>query len=262
MLFLAALFGWVMGVGINLLADTLPMSRRVEQPHCPACGAPRTMLQISGLTGLLLGQRNCAYCDTARKHRSWVIELIAIGISVLLCLHLPAWNQFLPEAAILVLYGLITVIDLEHRLILHVVSLPSIVIIALLRGMNAEIGWAKTLWGGLAGLLILLLFYLVGDLFTRWMAKRRGKPLDEVVFGFGDVMLGLAIGLDLGWSGVILALFVGILAAGLYSLILIIVQLIRGKYSAFMAIPYGPFLIFGAVWFHYGGKALIQAFFS
>ena len=39
------------------------------------------------------------------------------------------------------------------------------------------------------------------------MSKRRGKPIHAVAFGFGDVRLGLFIGLILGFPRVLTAIF-------------------------------------------------------
>jgi prepilin signal peptidase PulO-like enzyme (type II secretory pathway) len=51
----------------------------------------------------------------------------------------------------------------------------------------------------------------------------------------------------LGWPLILVGLVAAILIAGLVSLIYIVIKLITGKYQAFMALPYGPFLVLGAV---------------
>lgn len=262
MVLLIAILGGFVGMGINLLADSLPTMRNVQGVHCRACGGPVEPVQISALVALIAGRQRCGHCGTPRSHRSWLVEAAAILVSVLLYLFEPDATSLLTAAVILSLYGLIAVIDIEHRLILHMVSIPTIVLIALLRGLDPAFGWSKTAWGGAAGLGFMLMFYFAGELFSRWMARRRGVPIDEVAFGFGDVLLGCAVGLDVGWPGVVIALFAGIFAAGLYSLALILVRVVRRDYKAFLAIPYGPFLIFGAVWLQYGGKTLLQALFQ
>ncbi len=80
-----------------------------------------------------------------------------------------------------------------------------------------------------------------------------------MAFGFGDVTLAGLIGLVVGWPAVVLALLVGILAAGVFSLGYLLVMLARRRYTAFTAIPYGPFLILGASLVFYGGKGLFQS---
>jgi prepilin signal peptidase PulO-like enzyme (type II secretory pathway) len=120
-------------------------------------------------------------------------------------------------------------------------------------------GAVKTLLGGLAGFLILWVMYLLGLLFSRWMARRRGGPLDEVAFGFGDVMLGGLIGLVVGWPGIVIAVLVGILLAGAFSLGYLLLMALFRRYAAFTAIPYGPFLLLGACLVYYGGRTAFEA---
>jgi prepilin signal peptidase PulO-like enzyme (type II secretory pathway) len=117
----------------------------------------------------------------------------------------------------------------------------------------------KVLVGGLAGFLILWVMYLLGLAFSRWLARRRGAPLDEVAFGFGDVMLGGLIGLVVGWPGIVIAVVTGILLAGAYSLGYLLFMALLRRYAAFTAIPYGPFLLLGASLVYYGGRAAFES---
>ena len=113
--------------------------------------------------------------------------------------------------------------------------------------------------GGLAGVLLLSVMYLAGLGFSRLLAWRRGRPIEEVAFGFGDVVLGGVLGLTVGWPGILVAVVLGIFAAGIFSLGLVLVQLLRRRYAAFLAIPYGPFLVLGAAIVLYGGREAFRA---
>lgn len=144
-------------------------------------------------------------------------------------------------------FVLIAVIDIEHRLILHVVSLPAAAVMAAIGILDPTRGAAKTLWGGLVGAGVVGVMYLGGILFSRTLARIRGSRLEEVAFGFGDVTLAALIGLTVGWPGIILALLLGVFAAGAYALVYLVGSLLLRRYVAFTAIPYGPFLILGAL---------------
>ena len=122
-------------------------------------------------------------------------------------------------------------------------------------------GAAKSLQGGLAGAVAFFLLYLLGLLFARAVGRARGRALDEVAFGFGDVTLAGLIGLAVGWPGVVIALFFGVLAAGLFSLAYLLWMLLRGRYAAFLPIPYGPFLIAGALFILWGGRSTLERLF-
>ena len=110
--------------------------------------------------------------------------------------------------------------------------------------------------GGAAGYGIALAIFLLAELFARLLQRLRGQPLDEVAFGGGDVNLAGLVGLAVGWPGVILALTVTVLAGGVYSLGYIVVQVLRRRYVPYSALPYGPFLVLGALAIFFYGKEL------
>jgi leader peptidase (prepilin peptidase)/N-methyltransferase len=136
--------------------------------------------------------------------------------------------------------GLVVVIDLEHRLILHATSVFG----ALLGlGVGARLhGITSTLIGAGVGFAVMLVLFLFGEGFVRYLSRRRGKEINEVALGFGDVSLAGISGLFLGWPGIAFGLILTVLAGGLASLLIIVIMLIRGRYRAFSTIPYGPFL--------------------
>jgi prepilin signal peptidase PulO-like enzyme (type II secretory pathway) len=150
-----------------------------------------------------------------------------------------------PLAFGLIIYlAIVMVIDLEHRLVLHPISL-----FGALLGLGIGIylhGFLSTLIGGVVGFGIMFLFYYAGQWYVRWMAKRRGMSADEVALGFGDVNLSGIMGLLLGWPAIIEGLFFAILVGGVVSLGIILVTLALKRYRAFTAIPYAPFLILSA----------------
>jgi len=78
--------------------------------------------------------------------------------------------------------------------------------------------------------------------------------MEEVAFGFGDVVLAGVIGLAVGYPGITLALLLGIFAGGLFSLGFILVMVLRRRYEAFMPIPYSPFLILGGMVVYIAGR--------
>jgi leader peptidase (prepilin peptidase)/N-methyltransferase len=234
---LVIVLGWIAGGLANWLADSLPELNRPERPHCQGCGALRPVPAWLAISALITGNMDCRYCGRPIPFRWLVVEVVGAA-SAWLIYHFglgPSgpWMAMLVSWILL----LIVIIDFEHRLILHVVTLPSALVLA-------------------AGLGIVFVLFLFGSLFARWVAARRGEPLDEVAFGFGDVMLSGVIGLVVGWPGVVLALFLGILAAGLFSLSFLLIQLLRRRYTPYMPFPYGPFLVLGTLLVYLGGRGL------
>ena len=227
------LVGWVSGWLVNYLADVLPFSRRLTQPPCRQCDQPYSW-------GTYLRFGRCLNCGHSRGARPWVIEAAMLGISVYTWAT-PNRFGYWPGILLFTYFALVVVIDLEHRLILHSTSLVG-ALLGLVIGIRLH-GLTAALLGGLAGYGVMLVFYLLGELFVRYMSKRRGETIDEVALGYGDVNLAGIVGLLLGWPGIVLGLLFTMLAGGVGSLIVIAVMLVRRKYHAFSAIPYGPFLV-------------------
>ncbi len=230
MIILGLIGGWL----VNYLADVLPETRAIGQPVCWNCHS------VFSWRDYFLFHK-CTTCGKYRTSRTFIIQALIPVITVYLWLVPPAQLEF-PLAFILFIYlMLIAIIDIEHRLILHMTSIAG-AIIGLGIGIHLH-GIVITLIGGAVGFCVMLAFYFLGELFVRYMSKRRNETIDEVALGFGDVNLAGITGLLLGWPGIILGLLFAILAGGLISLLIVMGMLIRRQYKAFSAIPYGPFLI-------------------
>jgi leader peptidase (prepilin peptidase)/N-methyltransferase len=246
-LLLPLLLGWLSGWLVNYLADVLPVTHKFSHPVCPACQTP------FGWVDYLLF-RNCTNCGKRRTLRTMIIQAVMTVAPVLIWIF-PGQTLPFPLAFILLVYlAVILVIDLEHRVILHPVSIAGAIlglgIGIFLRGKQSiGYGIISTLMGGAAGFGIMLVFYFIGELFVKRMSKRRSLPADEVALGFGDVNLSGILGLLLGWRAIFACLFFAILGGGMVSLIIILGMLIAKKYKAFTAIPYAPFLILSAIYF-------------
>ncbi|HUF38804.1 MAG TPA: A24 family peptidase [Anaerolineales bacterium] len=235
---LAALLGFLAGLLVNYLSDVLPYYRRPGPPICLHCGERQPPINY------FLWPRRCPSCGRRRSIRSWIVELLFILLFTWLAgaaEPLPALS-FWTGAAIWIFFGVVAVIDIELRLILHPVSLAGAVL-ALPLGAYLH-GWRDALLGGAAGYAVLLALYGMGIVFIR--LTRKLQKDDEVALGYGDVNLAGILGLALGWPNILVGLMFSVLIAGVFSLVLILVTLLLRRYRAFMAIPYGPFLIAGA----------------
>lgn len=237
-LFGLAIMGWLAGALINYLSDVLPVTRRFSAAECPECCAPRSVVDY-----LLV--RGCQKCGKRRSARAWVVQIAAVGAAVGFWLRPSTRLDYWSGMLVLVYFGLVTVIDMEHRLILHPTSLVGAVIGAAL-GL-ARHGWLATLLGGAAGFGIMYGLVLFGAGFAWVLGKMRGQPIEEDAMGFGDAMLGGVLGLLMGWPGIGGGLFLAILLGGVGSIVILVRQFFTKQYEAFQAIPYGPFMVAAAV---------------
>jgi prepilin signal peptidase PulO-like enzyme (type II secretory pathway) len=235
-------FGWLAGWGVNYLADVLPITRRFSQPVCPQCNVPFTLKEY------LLFQA----CQNGhpRKARLWTVQILILAASLYTWMTPPAKIGYILGLVLIIYFGVVFVIDLEHRLILHLTSIFGAFLGLIVGTVANKIG--PTLLGGLGGLLIMLTFYYLGVLFTRIRTKRllaMGQEVDdEEALGSGDVILVTILGFIVGpliWF----CLLYGILLGGLISLFIILWLVMSGNYTknALMTfIPYGPYFIITA----------------
>jgi leader peptidase (prepilin peptidase)/N-methyltransferase len=241
MLFVA-LAGWMVGIIVNYLADFLPRYRRFTYPRCLVCETKIPYFRF------FIWNRRCPACQHARSWRTWLVEIISIISALWLWINPPASIGFWVGLILLAYFILVAIIDIEHRLILHPISAFGGI---LGFGLGTWLhGLPRTVLGGLAGFGVMLFFYAMGLLLIRVLNRWRGLSFgdeDGEALGFGDVILGGVLGLILGWPGVAASIFLTILLAGLASLLYMILMVILRRYHSNQTLPYGPFLVLGAV---------------
>ena len=253
--FIAVVPGWISGFFINYASDVLPVTRRFSRPDCRNC-----QNEITWIDYLLL--RRCTSCGIARSGRTWIVQALSTAAFVYFWLNTPKVFTVLglPLSLIVFVYfAVITVIDLEHRLILFPTSIfgaaLGLVVGTLIykqsSGASLVSALISSLLGGVIGFGVMYLLYQFGTLVARVRAKRltaAGQADDEEeALGGGDVYLAGVLGLMLGSRFIINGLAYGIILGGLASILFLIVMRLRGAGQALMTfIPYGPYLIAGA----------------
>ncbi len=238
-----ALLGWICGILVNYLSDILPIKRRLATPICLHCQTPQSPWNY------FFWPRKCLHCGHRRSTRTWLVEFIYVTAAVWIWLSPPSNLGFGIGLIIFIYLGIVWIIDQEHRLILN-----TLIVVGLILGLisgTLRNDLFPTLIGGLSGFTFMLILYIFGYLFVWVMHRWRQSDLNETAMGFGDVLLGAVIGLMVGFPEIIQSLTLTIIAAGLFSLIYLLVLLLTRRYQLGMAFPYGPFLIIGAIYFIY-----------
>lgn len=255
----AAALGLFMGSLITTIAESIPLAtsyRELFSPSCPHCDAPRRPLEWSALLSSIGRLWVCSYCGSPRDIRTIGWELLALAGCVSLVASDTGPSGGWVSAGMLGFFLLLAAVDIHFRVVPMILVIPAGLYSLLVAALDPSRGLTKSLLGGAFGFGLVLLMYGFGGLYGRWIARRRGKVLEEVPFGFGDVTLSTFIGLAVGWPGVILALLIGVLGAGAFSLALLMWMISRRKFNPYMPFPYGPFLIVGAGLVYFGGPTL------
>ena len=235
---MAVFSGLLAGLLVNYLSDVLPTQRKLGRPVCRHCGADYTWKDYLILSA-------CQKCGAARSWRTYASLLAGIAISVLLWLYPAPPLSYGLNLIVLAYFGLVVVIDIEHRLILHMVSLGG-ALLGVVVGA-ARYGLTNSLIGGAVGLGVMLSFYGIGILFARYRARKLGHDDGEEALGFGDVTISAVLGLMLGWPLIMYGLLIGILAGGVISLSLMLFLMATRRYESMTVFTaYGPYLVLGA----------------
>ncbi|MCL5961276.1 MAG: prepilin peptidase [Chloroflexi bacterium] len=235
MLFLWLVAGLIVGAGIDLMAFRLPRREPLlSMPtRCGNCGAALGSLELVPLLGYLITRGKCRVCGAQPILKSVLIELVTMAVFGALFLRFGlSWVLVIYSlyAAILVL---VFVIDLEHRLILNVVTYPSIIVALALSFVTPGLNGFSGLLGGL--------FY--GGLFLAlYVASVLIYKRDDAL-GQGDVKLALFIGLITGMPGALTAALLGTALGALAGIWALMVKRVSSK----SAIPYGTALCAGAL---------------
>ncbi|MGH7641664.1 MAG: prepilin peptidase [Candidatus Dormibacteria bacterium] len=127
--------------------------------------------------------------------------------------------------------------DLKHRLVLDVITLPTIALALALANLSPDLTVVRALFGILLGGVLLLPFAIVSEIF------HNGEG-----FGWGDVKLAMVIGAITGMSlnyGELYALW-ALIAGSIIGGVVTIILLVTRRVSMRDALPYGPYLVAGA----------------
>jgi prepilin signal peptidase PulO-like enzyme (type II secretory pathway) len=254
--FLSTVLGWLAGLFINYVSDVLPFTRHFSPPACTACQAPFSWKDY-------LTFRSCQHCGKRRGLRTWLVQILTVAAFIYIWQFPSKQLGVFLGMIVFIYFAIITVIDLEHRLILHSTSLVGAVlglivgtyINSRINDQGILIGLGKSLLGGLIGFGVMFLLYQLGTLVARYRARKlqnAGQADDEEeALGGGDVYLAGVLGLMVGLDFVGFALAWGIILGGLVSILFILSLLLRRRYSnaAMMTfIPYGPYFIISAAY--------------
>jgi leader peptidase (prepilin peptidase)/N-methyltransferase len=239
------IFGAVVGSFLNVCICRMPKDESVVSPpsHCPKCNYRICWYDNIPLVSYLLLRGKCRGCGTHISMQYPLVELLNGLLTLALFLRfgptLPFLVLFLFCSALVV----ITFIDLEHQIIPDEISLPGIVVGFICSFFLQEHSWLNSLLGILLGGGSLLL-----------VAYSYQSLTGKEGMGGGDIKLLAMMGAFLGWKSIPFIIFASSLVGSVVGVTIMLVQ----KKDSKLAIPFGPYLAFGAVLFIFYGRQLIH----
>lgn len=249
---LAALAGWLglcFGSFSNVLIYRLPRNQSVVRPRsrCPGCGTMVAWYDNIPVLSWLLLRGRCRHCATPISPRYLLVELAGAGCAWIAVGFYGFTLEALSAATLLLLLLDIAIIDWEHMIIPHTLTITGM-LLGLVFGLFAGLGSATGLGASILGLLVGAGIILV--------VSYGYKLLRGVVgMGGGDVMLMGMIGAYLGVWGALGTLFGGALLGSVYA-----ITIGRGRIDGGAKLPFGTFLSLAAAIVLLFGRRIFQAY--
>ena len=245
-----ALVGLVVGSFLNVVIYRVPAGESVVSPRsrCPGCGHPiRERDNIPVVSWLILRGR-CRDCGTRISVRYplveaghaalWLVMLARFGLT---------WE--LPAYLYLASVGLaLAAIDIDTKRLPNPLVLPSYVVGAVLLLLPAIAGpdWGAYLRAGVSAVALFAFYFILALIYPKGM-------------GWGDVKLAGVLGLYLGWlswGALVVGGFLGFLLGAVVGGVLMVV----GRAGRKTKIPFGPFMLLGALLAILWGTSLWDAY--
>jgi leader peptidase (prepilin peptidase) / N-methyltransferase len=232
--------GLAIGSFLNVVAARVPLRRSIVRPAsaCPACATEiRWYDNVPVLSYLVLGGR----CRSCGNRISWLYPTVELLTALLLGACVLEWG-LTAYAALAAVFSatlvVLSVIDLEHRIIPNRIVVPAAAVALLAHtAIDPSPEWVLAALGASGFLFLAALVYPAG-------------------MGMGDVKLALLMGAVLGKT-VPVALMAGMVAALVPSAVLIARHGAAGRK---MGIPFGPFLALGSIVALFVGQRILDLY--
>ena len=208
-------------------SPTPPFNLITPRSRCPHCGHAISALENIPVISYLALRGRCKACGAAIRMRYPVVEVLTGILSGLVVWHFGFSMQAV--GALVLTWALIslTVIDLDHKLLPDVITLPLLWLGLLLNIPETFASLQDSVMGAAAGYLVLWTVFQAFKLLT-------GKE----GMGYGDFKLLALLGAWLGWQ--FLPLIV-VLSSVVGAVVGIALVLSRG-HDRSVPIPFGPYL--------------------
>ena len=251
------LLGLFVGSFLNVCIDRLPKGQSIVFPssRCAGCGHKLRIIDLVPVFSYLWLRGRCRYCGIPIPRRIPVVEAAAGVLFVLIY-----WKYGISiELLIVLIYAsiflLIFVVDLETMYVWSAVVYPSMALALAfsmlwpgIRVLDVPGGRlvgdiASSLAGGITGASLMALPYLISRLVYRREAM-----------GKGDIQLGALAGLVTGFPFALEAILLAVVGGGLAAGVLLLFKVVKRTEP----IPFGPFLVLGAMTTLLWGQTIYQ----
>lgn len=209
---------------------------------CATCGHRFSWLERAPVVGWLLHRGRCGRCTAHRPARGPILEAATGVLFAAIAWRLGAQPATLLWCAFAAALVVLAAIDLETQLLPDAITLPLLWAGLAASALGATIPPTDALLGAVAGYLSLWSVYWAFRLAT-----------GQEGLGYGDFKLLAALGVWLGWQMVLPIIAIAALFGALAALAI----RLAGRSVGGLRIPFGPFLVAGALLVLFAGPGQI-----
>ena len=245
---LISLIGLAVGSFLNVCIYRIPNKKSILFPgsYCPRCGTKIRFCDNVPVLSYIILRGKCRACQVKISLQYPLVELVTAALLVIAYLRFGLTWDFAARGILILLMILTFFIDLKHRIIPDVLTLPGVILGFLLSFLVDSPSVLNSALGAIVGGAI---FYLAAVLGEALFKKES--------MGGGDIKLAMLLGAFLGWKSVILVFF---LSALFGTLIGGAALFFSKQVKETRTIPFGPFLAVGAIIAIFIGDAIISAY--
>ncbi|NEU29779.1 prepilin peptidase [bacterium LRH843] len=238
------LLGITLGSFYNVVGMRIPVGESIVRPrsHCTTCNRDLGVIDLIPVFSYLFLRGKCRGCKTRISPLYPFVECMTGLLFVFSFLHFGWSGETIVSMTMMSLFAIIFVSDLRYMLIPDKVLLFFLPLFLILRFIFPLNPWWDMFVGAVVGFCLLLFVAIV---------SRGGM-------GGGDIKLFGVLGIVLGWKGILLTFFLSSLFGALVGGI----GLLTGKVERGKPIPFGPFIVMGAITAYFFGESLVEWYIS
>jgi prepilin signal peptidase PulO-like enzyme (type II secretory pathway) len=227
--FFVIIVSLIFGSFFNVVAIRLLKKESISYPpsHCTYCNHRLGFFDLFPLISYLSLKGHCRYCSKKISPLYPLGEGMTAIIFFLVYKEVGFTSELLPAILLSTLLILSVLTDIREKLILDVITLPSIVVLVFVRFFIGEEQFLTYLLGGFIGFGLLLLLAIV---------SKGGM-------GGGDIKLYAAIGVVLGPLPTVMSLVLASFVGAVVGVVLISLKIVKRKEP----IAFGPSILIGTL---------------
>ncbi|WP_077327478.1 prepilin peptidase [Virgibacillus siamensis] len=213
-----------------------------DRSHCPNCGQSLSWYDLIPVLSFIFLRGKCRDCGKRISFIYPVVELATGFFFSFSYIHIGLNVELIIALTLVSMLMILFVSDVHYMLIPNRILLFFLPVFIILRMINPLDPWWDSIAGGIIALVLLAVIIVV---------SKGGM-------GGGDMKLFGLLGIVLGTEKVLLSFFLATLIGALFGGLLLVFRIVGRKQE----VPFGPYIIVGALLAYYYGDDIIYWYFN